>query len=317
MRKNLEGHEFKTVIGHWKPFTYDIAPIREDGSLVTSASGYVMDIISNMQKELNFSMKMIYTKGWSNMVDKVNRKEADFACTGFSLTLKRSKLVDFSFPLASTSLRMFYARDPSAVNWKLYFYSFRTDSWIGFILAFVISTLLFGLITYLTNYSLTSSTVNFSMLQSLSFVIFSQIGKRFPQEPKLISLRTGFFTISLIGFFLISIYKAMLGASLAIKVFKDPITDLHELLDRNDLDLIVSGTSSVKDYFKDAKPGSYQHQLWLNKLNNTPVNLIKNDETGMKEIATGIRSNAILLAIYEVRLGILQTCNNFQNFFEN
>ena len=44
MRKNLEGHEFKTVIGHWKPFTYDIEPIREDGSLVTSASGYVMDI---------------------------------------------------------------------------------------------------------------------------------------------------------------------------------------------------------------------------------------------------------------------------------
>ena len=95
----------------------------------------------------------------------------------------------------------------------------------------------------------------------------------------------------------------MLGASLAIKVFKDPITDLHELLDRNDLDLIVSGTSSVKDYFKDAKPGSYQHQLWLNKLNNTPANLIKNDETGMKEIASGVRSNAILLAIYEVRFG--------------
>ena len=99
----------------------------------------------------------------------------------------------------------------------------------------------------------------------------------------------------------------MFGASLAITVFKDPIYELHELLDRNDLDLIVSGSSSVKDYFKDAKPGSFQHKLWQKKLNNTPDNLIKNDETGVKDIASGIRSNAILLAIYEVKLEVLLT----------
>ena len=79
----------------------------------------------------------------------------------------------------------------------------------------------------------------------------------------------------------------MIGASLAIKIFKEPVSELRELLFRDDLQLILSGNSSVKDYFKKAQNSSYLYELWETKLQNSPQNLIASDEDGMKEIASG------------------------------
>ena len=67
------------------------------------------------------------------------------------------------------------------------------------------------------------------------------MGRRFPFEPNSISLRIIFLTISLLGFYIISIYRAMLGASLAVRIFKEPVSELEELLLRDKLQLIIVG----------------------------------------------------------------------------
>ena len=70
------------------------------------------------------------------------------------------------------------------------------------------------------------------------------MGKRFPFEPSSNSLRIIFLTISLLGFYMISIYRAMLGASLAVRIFKEPVSELEELLLSDKLQLIIVGRFS-------------------------------------------------------------------------
>ena len=51
-------------------------------------------------------------------------------------------------------------------------------------------------------------------------------------------------TISLLGFYMISIYRAMFGASLAVRIFKEPVSELEELLLSDKLQLIIVGRFS-------------------------------------------------------------------------
>ena len=62
-------------------------------------------------------------------------------------------------------------------------------------------------------------------------------------------------TISLLGFYMISIYRAMLGASLAVRIFKEPVSELEELLLSDKLQLIIVGRFSkyIKKHWKVEK----------------------------------------------------------------
>ena len=61
----------------------------------------------------------------------------------------------------------------------------------------------------------------------------------------------------------------MLGASLAIKVYRDPVSSLEDLL-VSDMKLVISANSSIQDYFSDDLPsgtaGNYilkVNVIWL------------------------------------------------------
>jgi len=45
---------------------------------------------------------------------------------------------------------------------------------------------------------------------------------------------------------MISIYRAMLGASLAVRIFKEPVSELEELLLSDKLQLIIVGRIYLK-----------------------------------------------------------------------
>ena len=72
---------------------------------------------------------------------------------------------------------------------------------------------------FLTSLIRISSFQSRILILMVNLQIF-QIGKRFPVEPNSFSLRTSFFFISFSGFLLMCLYRAMLGASLAIKVHR-------------------------------------------------------------------------------------------------
>ena len=90
------------------------------------------------------------SKGWSALMQTVADRKYDLFLAGNSLTESRSKIVDHSFPIISTSVRLAYLRDSKVTSdsskWfisaiesfstdsVIYFQSFLTISWIVILL---------------------------------------------------------------------------------------------------------------------------------------------------------------------------------------
>ena len=70
-----------------------------------------VDVINSVLERINASIS--YTKrngSWSSMVSAVSKGKFDLSVTGYSQTSSRHKLVDFSFGLMRTSLRIIYPK---------------------------------------------------------------------------------------------------------------------------------------------------------------------------------------------------------------
>ena len=66
---------------------------------------------------------------WTTMINAVANKEYDLLLSGNSQTGSRAKLVDFSFAIIPTSLRIIFMKGRDSANWLVYFNAFLTDSW--------------------------------------------------------------------------------------------------------------------------------------------------------------------------------------------
>ena len=98
-------------------------------------------------------------------------------------------------------------------------------------------------------------------LQSVgAFLFLSHIGRRFPKEPNEFSIRIAFASISLCGFFLITLYRAMLSASLAIKIFEHPVQSLEDILESEHNLLVEEGTALHK-MFVDGNSNSVHGKI--------------------------------------------------------
>ena len=130
--------------------------------------------------------------------------------------------MDFSFPLTSSFLRLFYAKEGEGANWMVYFKSFQPDSWWGLLatatIGFFIMVVLIEKIHWTKRDFSISMAFCFTVLAQVNHLIsmkklsrfheyFFQLGRRFPIEPRRQSLRAAFFSLSATGFILISLYR--------------------------------------------------------------------------------------------------------------
>jgi len=172
-RGDLQGHEFKAVIDHWSPFVYNITPLASDRF---TALGLNIAVLRELEHLMNFTTHLIKGNGsWSSMVQQVSNHSLDFAAAGFSHTYKRRALVDFSMPLTTTFLRMFYARENEDVFWLLYFKSYQVDSWMGIIVSFILSFAIFATLIMYSKKYLGEDFTKFSTLMAFCFTALSQV----------------------------------------------------------------------------------------------------------------------------------------------
>ena len=227
----------------WPPFVTDIGNKTTEGDTFAryEPKGAYISILEVLMRDLNFSVVYHHPRkrSWSIMLEQVASGEVDMVATGNSHTLARSLRVDFSHTLQLTTLRMFYSVSGATKkpgDWLVYLRSYRKDTWVA-----VVSYIILGIITISTlSLAIHSrsegkkdslfSSFSSSLMISSAFLVMSSLGRRFPKEPSYISLRIIFFGISFCGFVMISLYRAMLGASLAIKISKPPVSSLADLL---------------------------------------------------------------------------------------
>ena len=93
----------------------------------------------------------------------------------------------------------------------------------------------------------------------------------------------------------------MLGASLAIKLYREPVSSLEELL-HSDLKVAVAANSSIQDYFSDATSTSIQAQIWREKLQpEADKAFLSSTFNFTQQMALGQVTDTILF-------GVIRTC---------
>ena len=112
-------------------------------------------------------MKDGKSKGWSVLMQTVVDRKNDVFLSGNSLTESRAKVVDFSFPIIPTSVRLIYFKDSNGATdsskWVIsaieafstdpvvYLQSFVTISWVVIIVMTILVFLIYVLLQIIAN----------------------------------------------------------------------------------------------------------------------------------------------------------------------
>ena len=89
----------------------------------------------------------------------------------------------------------------------------------------------------------------------------------------------------------------MLGASMAIRIFKPPVNSLEEVLE-SPMSFAVANGTSVYGLFSKAAPGTIENKIFETKINVTGVTLPKSDKFGLAEMLAGAVFFPNLTALY-------------------
>ena len=90
----------------------------------------------------------------------------------------------------------------------------------------------------------------------------------------------------------------MLGASLAIKLYREPVSSLEELLD-SDLKVAIAANSSIQDYFSKANSTSIQAKIWREKLQNKEDSFLSSTFNFTEKMAQNEVSDTILFGVFQ------------------
>ena len=161
--------------------------------------------------------------------------------------------MDFSFPIFQQSFKLFYPLREVNTRWGQYAKPFYPDTWgVIVIYSFGSGLIIAGIVHFVCDslFQPKETTGPFpflkeTYLKSLTFSAISLMGRRFPTEPRTISARMAFVTISAVGFIVISLYRAMIGAELTIIKIEHPVNSMEEVLKSDYTVAVMSGLSLI------------------------------------------------------------------------
>ena len=254
-RSDLKGRVFKTGVIKWSPYITKITrtssgPIPE---------GYASEILSVLSRTLNFSMEFIeYSSNrWSKQVDDIASGVLDLGGTNFIQSYVRSKIVDFSHPTTISRFDFFYKRRDEGINWNAYFRSFRPDLWLTLVAYNVLVVLVFFSLNCLSTNSFSLEWLG----RSAAITLMSSVGRKSPVvlSPKSYH-QIALVVVSFSGFVFISLYTAMLGASLAIHIEVKPFQTMGEIA-QSDHKVLVQRSTVDEHTLLSAPEGTDLHTI--------------------------------------------------------
>ena len=106
-----------------------------------------------------------------------------------------------------------------------------------------------------------------------------------PKLPTLNWMRIAFWSISSLGYIILTMYQNYIGAFLAIPQFRPPISGIEEILESS-YKITLSKGSSVEKYFTQAENGSIYNQI----LRSNKINLQNKTFFAIEQMIAGIKN---------------------------
>ena len=270
-RRNLEGTIFTGVTENLAPFIEKTVMSTDiDRNTVVHPQGYFADIMNYLMLTLNFTIKSTLPNkrsNWTYLTDTVGKGIYDIGFTGHMHTRSRSDIVDFSFGVMPYQIELYYVKHSKNFRFDAFIRSFHTDTW--YYLAIYVITLIAGcmiaaiILSPHAKRSISKEVVSI-LEKSINFVLRSVIGKRIATEPTSYSARIAFAIIVFSGFVIITVYRSILVAFVAVELDHPPVKSLNEL--RNSKYLVaVHKDSAIDAIFQNARPEFEEYKLQKEK----------------------------------------------------
>ncbi len=213
---------------------------------------------------------------WNGMVAQLIQKQADICGASLTITLERSKVIDYGIGLFEDSQSIYTinhhvsggsSRD---INLMVYLTVFNNLAWLGILVMAILLALHFALINYFKYSPDQDKTFLTSFLSGL-YCVFLDLINRGQSFQKADGLATKSFVLisSIVTYFLLAFYAGDLTAAMTAGAKSDMITSLQELIDRG-YTLSITEETAQHDYFKQAEPNSIRQ-----KVNSTILNVVK------------------------------------------
>ncbi|XP_071513798.1 probable glutamate receptor [Panulirus ornatus] len=192
---------------------------------------------------------------WSGMVGMVSRKEADFSIFPFTLSARRSEVVDFTSPVFIDYLRILGARGQAELHPWGFLFPFEPEVWVALLTALVLMPIAMYLLASCyfvrsaSQYSWTTDT--FTLLrvllqQDMSVFVSRRWWKRL--------VYTGWMLMVLV---LSKGYASNLMSNLAVRHRDQPFQTLRDVLDAPGIKMIWLSNSAFIQYFRSAESGIF------------------------------------------------------------
>lgn len=156
--------------------------------------------------------------------------------------------------------------------WTTFVDVFDNTFWTAMGIAFVITTLSLYILFLFVN---RETTIGFNTSLAISFLAFLALSV--PTAPQQVPGRVLFLSVLVMGSLCFWSYNAGLVSLLTVEVVNLPIQTLEDLLDKQEYQLVLEGSTSYEDYFRFATLSSNPTaaQLWEKSLKDNPKALMK------------------------------------------
>ena len=291
-RTSLFGEVLVNTIVDFAPFHY----FSLTDQLMT---GLLVDILNSLAQALNFKVIHKMTpdgefgvlkenKTWTGMVGVLARNEADISCALLTDSLSRRKVIDFTLPLYQGPQTIIKKRHVHGnINLNSFLKVYNPLAWVVILGCMILACLVLWKINATQRLNRTNLN-QFTLIDSIALVLisfmqldFSHWRCRQPDEPTetFLPFRISYITTVFLGFFLYSFYTSDLTSTMISKPKPEPIKSLQGLLESDiDYNLYVDPTTSMYDYFAQAKSMSIQMRIYEKYFRNNPYSYVSTIE---------------------------------------
>ncbi|EDV28927.1 uncharacterized protein TRIADDRAFT_18823, partial [Trichoplax adhaerens] len=267
--------------------------------------GFIVDLLNELSKSLKFQFTLevvkdnsyggfsLISQEWNGMVKDIIDEKADIAAGAFSITVKRSEVIDFTIPFMDQGVTILMTKPKTPpVSIFRCFAPFNLSLWIVIGVFLIVIAILFFVVGILSPYDsfidaqkwkddygevVASMNLGNSLWNSVS--TFLQQGHDRP--PTAISGRIMLGSAWLASCIIIATYTANLAAFLTVENLNSEINSLQQLASQSKVKYGTVQGSSVYNFFERATMAPYNEMA--QRLINVPnteagINKTKNED---------------------------------------
>nr|XP_045583510.1 glutamate receptor-like [Procambarus clarkii] len=251
----------RVAVEEWLPYTKVNWRERKGVPRVTGPSKKLLDLAATA---LNFQYTFVRGDGyfgivqkdgsWNGMMGMLRRNEADIALGPIGMSLHRSRVVDFTFPLGQESYRIMTARPQLLPDSWTMVAPFTWPVWVSLVLS------LLGM--WGASWTVARFTYKFQGPRAPGDHLFNVyailVSQGLTWQPRGTAIRITCLTWMFVSLIFTSYFKSSFSSLLTVKSLPATVDSLEDLLNDQSLALFLEGNTSFVSLVQNATSGAFE-----------------------------------------------------------